>query len=493
MHPWSRYNTLFRSERYGWFLHNTLSGVMLELDENHARIAHSLRDGTSPSSAEPGEFITLLEESGFLADPDMERFMLMKSRYRRNAACFSTAYVGLTICPTLACNFACPYCFEHSQGDATVMDDRTIEALLAFIRKHNDAKHLTVRWYGGEPTLAFGVIEKLTAKFIELFDDYADAGLVTNGFLLDREKIDRLNDLKIGTVQITLDGSEATHNRRRILGNGGATYEKILRNIDLLMDSDWKGSCAVRVNVDSSNRHEYALLRKELLDRYKGRKLTVYPGHLNTARGNADDQQCGLCNDEWASFQLDGYLREGITPRGGLYPVSGSQSLCIATSHQGYVVGPKGELYKCWEDVGREGMVIGTVHNEPFITNPELLVRYSIGTDPYSDSECMECRVFPVCGGGCVNRRMRAQQFGEDSLEYCSPLKESLEKFLDAYVDKWHTTQICRAVLGKGRPPSMEKGYRMVQPERKKRDEVKNPLETLSGLEYGGAGKAGSL
>ena len=482
MQPWSRFNTLFRSERYGWFLHNTLSGVMIELDEIHARIAESLRDGMSPFSAEADEFIALLEENGFLSDPDKERLKLMESRYRRNAACFSTTYVGLTICPTLACNFACPYCFEHSQGDVTVMDDRTIEALLAFIRKHNDAKHLSVRWYGGEPTLAFDVIETLTAKFIELFPDYADAGMVTNGYLLDQQKIDRLNDLKIASVQITLDGSEATHNRRRTLRNGGATYEKILQNIDLLMASSWKGSCAVRVNVDRSNRHEYAALRKELLDRYKGRKLTVYPGHLNTVDGNTCDQQCGLCNGEWAEFQLDGYFSDGITPRGGLYPVSGIQNVCIATSHQGFVVGPKGELYKCWEEVGREEMVIGTVHNEPFVTRHDLLTRYSIGTDPYSDNECMECKVFPVCGGGCVKRRMKVQQFGESGIEYCSPLKESLEKYLDAYVDKWHTKQICRAVLGKGSPPSMEKGYRMVQPEMTKSDAVKNPLETLTGL-----------
>jgi uncharacterized protein len=482
MQPWSRYNTLFRSERYGWFVHNTLSGVMLELDEIHARIAESLRDGMSPFSAETGGFIALLVENGFLADPETERLKLMENRYRRNAACFSTAYLGLTICPTLACNFACSYCFEHSQGDATVMDEETIEALIAFIRKHNDAKHLTVRWYGGEPTLAFGVIETLTAKFIELFPDYADAGMVTNGYLLDRDKIDRLNDLKITSVQITLDGSEATHNRRRILRNGGATYEKIYRNIDLLMNSSWNGSCAVRVNVDRSNRHEYAALRKKLLGRYKGRMLTVYPGHLNTDESSTCDRQCGLCNGEWAAFQLDGYASDGIMPRGGLYPRSGTQNLCIATSIQGHVVGPKGELYKCWEDVGREGMVIGTVHDEQF-TRPDLLFRYSIGTDPYNDSECMECKVFPVCGGGCVNRRMRVQQFGEGSLEYCSPLKDSLERYLDAYMDKWHTHQICRAVLGKGNPPSMENGYRMVQPETKKNDEVKNPLQALTGHE----------
>ncbi|NTU57857.1 MAG: radical SAM protein [Chlorobiaceae bacterium] len=483
MRPWSRYNTLFRSERYGWFLHNTLSGVMLELDENHARIVESIRSGMFEFSPESSEFISRLEQGGFLAEPSAERLKLMENRYRRNLACFNTAYVGLAICPTLACNFACTYCFEDSQGETAVMDDRTIEALLAFIRTHKDAKHLTVKWYGGEPTLAFDVIETLTAKFIELFPDYADAGMVTNGYLLDQKKIDRLNDLRITSLQVTLDGIEATHDRRRRLGGGGGTHDRILRNLDLLMASSWKGRCSVRVNVDGSNMHEYAALRKELLVRYKGRNLTVYPGRVNVVEGKACDQQCGLCNSEWASFQLEGYARDGITPRGGFYPLSGTQNLCIATSHQGYVVGPKGELYKCWEEVGKENMVIGSVHDEPFVADSELLVRYAVGADPYDDGECMECKLFPVCGGGCVNRRMMVQQFGEASLDYCSVLKESLERYLDAYMDIWHTNRICRAVLGKGSVPSMENGYRMVQPSMNRRSEVKNPLQTFNGHE----------
>ncbi|TCD47944.1 radical SAM protein [Chlorobium sp. N1] len=481
MNPWSRYNTLFRSERYGWFLHNTLSAVMLELDERHHAMAVALEEGAAGAGAADEGFTALLEEHGFLANPETEKLKLMELRYRRNAACFGTGYVGLTICPTLACNFSCPYCFEHSQTDMAMMDQKTIEALLQFINSHKEARHLSVSWYGGEPTLAFGVIERLTEAFIALFPDYADAGMVTNGYLLDRAKIERLNDLRITTVQITLDGSRAVHDRRRTLRGGGPTYERILENVDSLMASDWKGQCSIRVNVDNTNRDEYTALHHELLERYKGKKLLVYPGHVNRFEGEGLTKTTELRTAEWSGFQLDCYRRDGITPRGGFYPTGGAHNTCIATSHQGYVVGPKGELYKCWEDVGKERMVVGSVHEEPFITNPELLTRYTIGTDPHSDPNCLECKVFPVCGGGCVNKRMRAQQFGEGGITYCSPLKESLEAYLDAYMDVWHTNQICSAVLGKGEAPSMEKGYRMVQPERKQEDEeTKNPLERLA-------------
>jgi len=459
MKPWSRYNTLFQSEQYGWFLYNALSGVMLELDEPHYRIVCSLRDGKQTDTTDIDKvFMEMLEKNGLLAEREDERVKLMGFRYGRNAACFSTAYLDLTICPTLSCNFACPYCFEHCQNDGTIMSDETMSALIGFIRNHHEAKHLTVSWYGGEPTLCFDVIEKLTEKFIELYPDYDNAGMVTNAYLLDQEKIDRLKDLKIIAIQITLDGREATHNQRRMLRNGGATYERILRNIDLLMNSSWEGSCTVRVNVDKTNQQEYAALHKELLKRYEGKNLSVYPGQVNTFQGHNYDHQCGLCNSEWAAFTRDGYIKDGIMPRDGFYPQSGIHNACVATSHYGYIIGPEGGLYKCWEDVGKEHLSIGSVHEEEFITNPELLARYSIGTDPFNDAECMECAILPVCGGGCVSKRLRSRQFGEQGIDYCSPLKESLTDYLEAYVETWQTRQICDTVLGKTAGPSMGEG-----------------------------------
>ena len=479
--PWSRYNTLFCSKQYGWFLYNALSGVMFELDEHHYRIAQSLCDGEPIFPSDPNrKFIETLEENGFLSLREEEKLKLMELRYQRNAACFTTAKLGLTICPTLACNFGCLYCFEQKQNDATVMSDETIEALIEFIRKHQDAKHLYVVWYGGEPTLAFDIIENLTARFLELFPDFDNADLVTNAYLLDEEKIERLNDLKISSMQITLDGSETTHNQRRVLRNGDPTYERILHNIDLLMSSSWKGKCSVRVNVDRGNRHEYAAIHKELLECYKGKNLEVYPGYMKTYLDHSYGYQCGFCLSEWDEVMVDWYNNEGIVPRDGFFPKSGEQSTCIATSHYGYVIGPKGEMYKCWEDVGKEHMVIGWVHDDPSVTNPGLVARYSIGTDPHNDTECLECSAFPICGGGCVNKRLRSQQFGEEGLEYCLPFKKSPRKYLEAYLDTWQTKQICNAVLGTGTAPSMEKGYRMVQPEKKQTEQVKITLETLA-------------
>jgi len=468
MKTWSRYNHLFHSERFGYFLYNALSNIMLELDEAHFTIVEDIRDGRQGTPLESDKaFFELLKEKGFLASEEDERLQLMQLRYQRNVACFSTAHLGLTICPTLTCNFTCSYCFEHSQNDVKVMNPNTIDALISFVKKHQDAENLSVNWYGGEPTIVFNVIKSLTERFLELYPDYENAGLVTNGYSLDKTKIEQLTALKISSVQITLDGIESTHNNRRMLKNGKPTYRKILENIDALMHSSWKGSCAIRVNIDKTNLHEYPTLRKELLERYKGKKLTVYTGHINTFVDHSYDHKCGLCNTEWAEFTIGLYKKEGIIPRGGFYPTNGALNTCITTSQYGYVIGPEGEIYKCWEDVGKEQMVIGSIYDDQPVSNAELVARYSIGTDPFDDEACIKCPVMPVCGGGCANKRMRSQQFGEEGLEFCSPLKNNLTSYLEAYLDIKQTDAICASILSKKSFGStMKRGYQMIQPER---------------------------
>lgn len=482
MRKWSRYNTLFRSERYGYFLYNALSNVMLELDETHFRILQNVRDNRilTNKTSDP-VFFELLEEKGFLSTEENEQQQMMQKQYQRNEVCFNTAVLGLTICPTLACNFECPYCYEHSQNDGTVMNEETIEKLIAFIRQRKEAHNLSVTWYGGEPTLAFEVVKSLTERFLELYPEYDNSCLVTNGYLLDQEKIDQLNDLKVRLVQITLDGNVATHDKRRMLKNGGKTFQKILDNVNVLMSSSYKGGCTIRVNIDKTNQHEYQSLHLELLDRYKGKNLSVHPGHVHTAINHSYDHQCSFCSSEWADFAVAAYHEQGIVPRRGFYPGSNTFNICIANSLYGYVVGPAGELYKCWEDVGKEHMVIGTIYNEEPVTNRELVARYSIGTDPFNDSDCMKCPVMPICGGGCVNRRLRAQQFGEEGIEFCSLYKERLVNYLEAYYDTYRTKELCSSILGIGTGPTMIKGYRMVQPEPKKIKTPKNILKNLTG------------
>lgn len=141
-------------------------------------------------------------------------------------------------------------------------------------------------------------------------------------------------------------------------------------------------------------------------------------------------------------------------------------------------MGPKGELYQCWEDVGNPDMVIGNIHEDDPITNPVLQARYSIGTDAYNDAECRECNVLPICGGGCANKRLRTKQFGEAGLEFCSSYKDNLTTYLEAYIDACRSKEICVSVLSPGIQPNIKLEFRDITPAKKRKEEKPGPKIT---------------
>ena len=190
----------------------------------------------------------------------------------------------------------------------------------------------------------------------------------------------------------------------------------------------------------------------------------MYAGHVHDSWEDRPADGHSLSTCDWADYRLGLYAEAGVLPVRGFYPPTAPGG-CIANAHQGFVVGPAGELYKCWEDVGRPDMVIGSVHADDFVTDPVLRARYAEGTDPEYDADCRECDVLPICSGGCPNKRLRALQFGEQGVEFCSPYRDRLEAYLEAYYDALLTREMCAAVLAPGPQTKDERGWRVVSPD----------------------------
>ena len=81
-----------------------------------------------------------------------------------------------------------------------------------------------------------------------------DAGLeicfVTNGYTLE-EYIPLLKSGKIREIQVTLDGTENVHNKRRFLKNGGGTFEKISRGVSACLENELPVN--LRMVIDKEN------------------------------------------------------------------------------------------------------------------------------------------------------------------------------------------------------------------------------------------------
>lgn len=65
------------------------------------------------------------------------------------------------------------------------------------------------------------------------------------------------------------------------------------------------------------------------------------------------------------------------------------------------VIDAGGKIYKCWEEIGNEDCCIGEIGDDTVVTMKPSYYNYMI-KDPTLDSECMNCKILPVCmSEGC--------------------------------------------------------------------------------------------
>ena len=161
--------------------------------------------------------------------------------------------LGLTIAPTLDCNFRCVYCFEnHIHG---AMSEDVQNAVIDFIKARvQNLKHLSICWFGGEPLLSKAIIKHLSEEIIAICNEKRinySASIISNAYLIDNNIIADFKQFKINDIQVTLDGTEKIHDARRKTVSGKSSFWTIVNNIKLLLENDI--SVSLRINIDNNN------------------------------------------------------------------------------------------------------------------------------------------------------------------------------------------------------------------------------------------------
>jgi uncharacterized protein len=232
----SRYNH-FQSWRDGYYIaYNALSGaVALMTDENYATyqgMLGRLSGGESREWTEKEK--TLLEQlryGRFVCDDDTDE--LESLRFAHNSNRYNPSLMGLTIAPTMACNMACEYCYEANKTGR--MSSELIESIVAHVENNGPRiASLETCWYGGEPLLGLDIMEDLTESFLDLGKEHNfeyRSSVISNGYLMTPEVADRLREMKVLGVQVTIDGPERMHDRKRPLKNGKGSFKRIVENI----------------------------------------------------------------------------------------------------------------------------------------------------------------------------------------------------------------------------------------------------------------------
>lgn len=428
---WSRYSHFFKSKRNGWLLYNSASGFFLKIEDEAVEMIDKISKspGDFDFSGDPGLYITL-RRGGFIVEDTQDDDFFNIIKMKRISGNYVTRTLLLTIAVTRNCNFNCSYCFEGNRTGLP-MTEEVEDKLLDFIDMHNRQDQLFITWYGGEPLLAIDRIRSIDRRLREKGRKY-DALLVTNGYLLKEDIIKDLNDLNISMIQITLDGNKETHDSRRYQVSGKGSFDVILDNLDKLMASDYKGKVHIRVNIDMRNRDEFKDVYTLIKDRYPdkfGEGITVYPGYV---KGDGHpDASCFFDSSLTGQFVADLAENDDISAM----PLIPKLSLfgCTLTKRCAYVVGPDGELYKCWDDVGIPEMVVGRI-DDMTNWNNALIARSMVGCSYLDSPECKECFYFPVCDGGCHKIRLKNLMDGGNR-DCCSYFRDHLDDLLELHYE----------------------------------------------------------
>ncbi len=290
----------------------------------------------------------------------------------------------------------------------------------------------TVTWYGGEPLLARDVIGKLTKEFKRICESKESkyyAGIITNGYLLSKENLDFLIDCGVTFAQVTVDGPEEIHDKRRCLKSGGPTYRRIMENLSNIEEGS-PFRVSIRVNIDKRNSGSILPLLEDFKAKgfHNHKNIFVYFSQVVHYANSCPDiaSQC-MVTQEFSEFMVEAYmiaLDKGFNI--GMYPKL-NIGLCGAISINSAVIEPNATFQTCWNTVGQDDLKSGVL-TESGIRFDSNYTKW-VGWSPFS-KECENCPVLPICMGGCPYKRLYFSKIDNPENNTCIWWKYNLKPML---------------------------------------------------------------
>jgi uncharacterized protein len=417
------------AERNEVFLMNTFSDAQLIVTPDVVDLLDRL-DGECELSPIERETVEQLTHEGFVvADRDTERASL-KAFFREVRE--GTDTLKVTVLTTLQCNFACDYCIQGDHGDynknAAKMSLDMAARVSGWIESRIDEiapERLVLTFFGGEPLLNMPVLYYMAERLhgaSEARGVRLVINIITNGLLLTREMVERLNPLGLNGIKITLDGDRDAHNRSRPLRGGQGTFDRIIANTRAVADLT---NIAVGGNFDVETADSYPALLdflaaqdfaprlskvtfkpviREKTAQAKGMiPLTVIGaegkplnGACMTSAGTGVSRVCDSCNfaDETMSFLRDETKKRGFNTADGVH-----MGPCEIHKGHAHTVGPDGSLFACPGFAGEALQSTGHIDGRREAFRTQALRNFE---QLSAWDQCNDCAFIPVCAGGCT-------------------------------------------------------------------------------------------
>lgn len=157
---------------------------------------------------------------------------------------------------TERCNLCCDYCFVASKRHRQMSCEVAQKSVDFLMRESRDSPEVHITLFGGEPLLAFPLMQKVAeyaAERARTVGKKVTFSCTTNGTLLTDKHMEFAQ--RYGFLYLlSIDGTPESHDMHRRFANGKGSYRVIEKRLVLLKRlQQWIGS---RLTVNPDNVHE---------------------------------------------------------------------------------------------------------------------------------------------------------------------------------------------------------------------------------------------
>jgi len=324
------------------------------------------------------------------------------------------------------CNLACKYCFLGNNSEKRELFSSTDmsrevadKAIDFFVRQLNlsgidfEKNKSQIIFFGGEPLINFEILEYIAQRINESKREIpvlesSEMTVITNGTLLTKERLVKLNDLGV-TLNISIDGSTKEANEMRVDVAGNEVFDRLIAVLDLCKELLIKPSLSVTLS-EKTIKDLPGLL--DLIKKYEIKGLG-YNIMLCSDNYQLPDEYYEEASqfilDSFKAFRPLGIYEDRIMRKLNSFVHSQIYfSDCGATAGSQLVFSPDGRVGICHEMLAEKENFVTTVNDDTFDAKDNPLWQKWAGLSPINCAECIDCEALGICGGGCpVNARLK--------------------------------------------------------------------------------------
>lgn len=394
----SCYNSILRPNQDSILLYNAVSDRFMVM--KHAYL-ESLTHSIEEFGERHPEILQKLRNGRFLIDDINEEIEFVVNKGVEICGNHNGVY-NTIINPTLRCNFRCWYCYEEHDGE-TKMKPSTIEKVkkhISLMVSKEDVNEYQLSFFGGEPLLYYDDCVKPLIDHMrtELRRTGKRGGInfTSNGYLLCDRMIDHLTEGNERiSFQITLDGDRIQHNLVRHTSCGIGSYDRIVRNVITLLK---KGIYVIlRINMTTRNIDSSKNILNDLKVLTEDEKSYLSVDFQKVWQEREEIDKTRSTDMIVKDFKAESYHTNDFYSR-----MNSFASPCYGDMTNSCVINYNGDVYKCTARDFIGSNRLGRISIDGNIVwDIENILRDRIERK-FRNSTCRSCRIFPLCGGGCV-------------------------------------------------------------------------------------------